>query len=213
MHKLYIADVSGIEDDGRFTAMCRELPLYRQEKIESQKFFRDRRLSLQAGILQNEALSDFLRGCGIPVPETLSEIPVCFSRYGKPYYPEYPDFHFNISHSGTKVFCISSDRECGCDVEEIKAVRPEVAGRIMTDAEYHLFETAENRNEFFCRVWTLKESILKAIGTGLGTPMDEIQVIDSAGQLCRCVSFGDSRYSPAVIDRKDGYCYSVCTET
>jgi 4'-phosphopantetheinyl transferase len=40
------------------------------------------------------------------------------NQYGKPYLKEYPNFNFNISHSGEYVLCAVDDKSIGIDVEE-----------------------------------------------------------------------------------------------
>ncbi len=85
---------------------------------------------------------------------------------GKPYFIDRPDIHFNLSHSGGYAVCAVSDREVGIDVqayEDFKDVL-EIARRYFTAAEY---EYVKNANTAFFPLWTRKESLLKALGTGL----------------------------------------------
>ncbi|WP_423237249.1 4'-phosphopantetheinyl transferase family protein [Clostridium putrefaciens] len=47
------------------------------------------------------------------------------NQYGKPYSGEYPQFKFNISHSGDYVLCSIDDKPIGVDIEEIKPIEYE----------------------------------------------------------------------------------------
>ena len=70
----------------------------------------------------------------------------------------------------------------GVDVERSgRRTDPELARRFFSRPEYE-FLTAhadpEVRRELFLRIWTLKESFIKAIGTGLQTPLADFAFAD-----------------------------------
>ena len=52
-----------------------------------------------------------------PAPETLAG--ETRSENGKPYFPAYPDFHYNISHSGGLVVCGFADHPLGIDIQAV----------------------------------------------------------------------------------------------
>lgn len=88
---------------------------------------------------------------------------------GKPYLPDFPGLHFNLSHSGGMLLCAVDSRPVGVDVERIREIEPDVAKSCFTPPERKRLEGKEGeewREEFY-RLWTLKESCLKALGTGL----------------------------------------------
>ena len=62
----------------------------------------------------------------------------------------------------------------GVDVEPIRPLRPKVIRRICTEEERQLIAQASNPDEAFFRIWTLKESYVKAIGIGVSYPMQTI---------------------------------------
>jgi len=97
-----------------------------------------------------------------------------FLTNGKPVLPEYPHIHFNLSHCKTAVACAVSTSPVGIDIEHIKPVSDKVTGRILTQQEFSQFKLAPDPNEFFCKIWTIKESYQKLSGDGLRADFREI---------------------------------------
>ncbi|NLP14240.1 MAG: 4'-phosphopantetheinyl transferase superfamily protein [Clostridium sp.] len=94
---------------------------------------------------------------------------------GKPYIDNEDNFHFNISHSGDWVVCAVSYRPVGIDVERIKEIDFAIAKRFFSKEEAKdLFskEGEEEKKDYFFKLWTLKESYIKADGRGLSLPLD-----------------------------------------
>ena len=97
-----------------------------------------------------------------------------YGRLGKPSLQAYPQLHFNLSHATG--ICVSAvgNFPMGVDVEPIRPLRPKVIRRICTEEERQLIAQASNPDEAFFRIWTLKESYVKAIGIGVSYPMQTI---------------------------------------
>ena len=75
--------------------------------------------------------------------------------------------YFNVSHSGDYVALALSDKEVGCDIQEIRPYSPRVAKRNYSERETQFIEDSENKDKSFIRLWALKESILKFTGQGI----------------------------------------------
>ena len=75
--------------------------------------------------------------------------------------------YFNISHSGDFVALALSDKEVGCDIQEIRPYNPKVTKRNYCEKETEYIENSENKDESFIRLWALKESVLKFDGSGI----------------------------------------------
>lgn len=151
------------------------MPAVRQAKIDRLRAPESKRLSLGAGAL----LLFALRTAGICIPPAaLKETPL-----GKPYLSGHPWIHFNLSHSGSRVLCVLSSHPCGCDVERLGRGSAALARRFFTAAEAAALEEAQSAggNEafqiLFTRIWTRKESFLKASGDGLSRPMNTFSVL------------------------------------
>ena len=94
--------------------------------------------------------------------------------YGKPSIKNELDkaLYFNLTHSNNSCYIIcSSYKSCGIDVEEIKDIEldEDFLALIFTENEKNFLEKSEKALEDFYIFWTLKESHLKALGTGLST--------------------------------------------
>lgn len=89
--------------------------------------------------------------------------------------------HFNLSHSGDLAL-IAINRECpiGVDIERAKPGRPfqRLSERFFSGIESSILCSLpqEEQESAFYACWTRKEAYLKAIGTGLATPLNAFVV-------------------------------------
>lgn len=159
--------ISETEMTNRLEAAKKQLSEERQKKIASLRFEKDQKLSLGAGMLLDLGLREY----GVRERDVLmAKGPV-----GKPYLPEHPEIHFNLSHSGNVAMAVFSDREAGCDVEQIKKSVKRVADRFFCEPERQFLAEADSEEEEsrrFFQIWTLKESYLKVTGEGTHFPLD-----------------------------------------
>lgn len=95
---------------------------------------------------------------------------------GKPFFPEKPEYNFNISHSGEHCAIMISDSICGADIEEIRPFPQRVIKRICTHEEQNYLSLLPEKEQETAKwmLWTLKESYVKAIGNGLSFGMKNI---------------------------------------
>jgi 4'-phosphopantetheinyl transferase len=115
----------------------------------------------------------------------LTELPrteLSFSRnaYGKPCLVQYPKMPFNVSHSGDWIALISGGtEELGVDVEKISPIDLQIAERFFSPQEnaYLAAQPADQQLNTFYRLWTLKESYIKAIGMGLSMPLNSFAIL------------------------------------
>lgn len=112
-----------------------------------------------------------------------------FNSYGKPYIVDYPWLHFNLSHSAELACVAISSTEIGVDVEYIAKNLDylKIANYYFTKLELNLINNQRdntNRSKIFFKIWTMKEALLKAIGTGLTI---KLPIIDFIGDHWQCV--------------------------
>lgn len=104
----------------------------------------------------------------------LSQLTVKTGRYGKPYLEGRPEIQLNTSHCDGLAACALHNRTVGLDVEVIRPFSERLVKKVLTEEELASLGGREITPELFFRYWTLKESYLKARGTGLTASMREI---------------------------------------
>ena len=100
--------------------------------------------------------------------------------YGKPSLSGIPSApQFNVSHSGDCVLIGVSLGPCGVDVERSHTRLSEhsIAERFFCPREVKWLRRNQNG---FLRLWTMKESVIKAVGRGLSIPLSDVDVTDIA---------------------------------
>lgn len=197
---VYIIDTSLIskEDTEKFS---NSLPLSRLACFNSKKTEKEMINSFAASFLLGKCFDYF----NIPRSATIEK-----NKFGKPYLVDYETLHFSLSHSFDRVMCAMSDFEIGCDCEKVRDIDLHIADRFYSIREKAYMENSDNhkeREEAFFKIWTLKESYIKCIGTGLSTPLTSFSVVfDSNGQndeLSRNFTFKEFLLN-------DGYKYAIC---
>ncbi len=110
---------------------------------------------------------------------TPSQIVFNYGAYGKPTIEDNP-LQFNLSHSGDRaIYAISAKHPIGIDIEYIHDLAAgELVDRFFSPAECAIFHSlpASIQQVAFFHAWTQKEAYLKADGSGLTTPLNQIEV-------------------------------------
>jgi 4'-phosphopantetheinyl transferase len=136
------------------------------------------------------------------------------SENGKPFL-ENRNAHFNLSHSGNWVVLALSKSEVGIDVELIRPVNYRIAERFFSPAEVRLLNTRKDNDklDYFFDLWTLKESYLKLIGTGLTRSLNSFSIYHHHDEI-RMKETGRTN-NAAIFFRQypleEGYKLSVCS--
>ena len=92
---------------------------------------------------------------------------IAISPRGKPYFPKSP-WHFSISHTPRHAFCALARVPVGIDAEEMdRKFNLKLAEKVLSDAEKFRFDSYEDKNGAFLRLWVLKEASAKCSGEGL----------------------------------------------
>ena len=154
-----------------------------------------------------------------PSPEELA----CETRTpeGKPYFQDFPDFHYNISHSGRYVVCgvICGGKDpqpIGIDIQEIPT-NPEkvlkIADHFFSDEEKESLRALVRGGDsssallLFCRYWTARESYMKLTGRGLAEPFNSFRPDLDHGRIRTTKSA--NRIYLTECNAPEGYCLSV----
>ena len=107
-----------------------------------------------------------------------------FNVYQRPYFDN-TDIDFNISHSGEYVVCaVSKQDRVGIDIEQVKPILLDDFIPILSEQELEEIQChPAGKLEGFYRIWTQKEALVKAEGSGLNLPVKEIQIINGQALL------------------------------
>lgn len=206
---VYVANIQNLIDEELFQNAYNSVSEYRQRKVDKMKHPEDKRRSLGAGLLLQKALCDF----GIDERTAVFET----NRNGKPYILHGPQevgletIHFNLSHSGDYAICVISDNPAGCDVERVRKIDLKIADRFFAPSEIELIKTqptSEAQINTFFRLWTLKESYIKAEGQGLSMGLNTFSVQPDFNRIFRDnIEVACSLYE---FDIDKSYKFSAC---
>lgn len=129
--------------------------------------------------------------------------------HGKPFLPDYPQIHFNLSHCKGLVVCGFSDGEIGVDAELIRPYNGKAAKRIFSREEMEHTEQSSCPDEAFFRFWTLKEALGKNIGTGLFSSLSEA-VFRLDGEHPKCAAYTEKFFIQKILEKK--WVVSICAD-
>lgn len=133
-------------------------------------------LYLCNGITRREEVYALL-ACAVRRRWNLEQLPViAHGTQGKPFFPAFPQYHFNLSHSGRFALCALDEHPVGADLEIIRPHHPKLAERICSDEERFWLDKQSDKISALCQLWTHKEALVKYHGTGLTVPLREIRV-------------------------------------
>lgn len=131
----------------------RILPPNRRERLMKLQLEEKRREPLCAYLLLCLALWEQYRWRGFPE--------IVENSMGKPYFPEHPEVHFNLSHTTGAVLVGISDQPIGVDIEKIRPVSQRAMRRLAD---------VSTERAFF-QNWVRREARTKRSGNGIGTMM------------------------------------------
>jgi 4'-phosphopantetheinyl transferase len=124
---------------------------------------------------------------------------ICKNEFGKPFLKDYPNVHFNLSHTKGAIVCAVSDKPVGVDIERIGRFNKRIAERFFTKNEQgYIFSYNINQADRFAEIWTMKEAYVKWIGKGMEIPFESFDVLQMTVPILKVI-------------KKQGYAISVCT--
>lgn len=145
--------------------------LVRQEKADQYRFFDDAKRCVFAELLLQYS---FFQKIG-----SLKKIELDYNEFGKPFIRGKESFLYNISHAGNWVVIAYGDIPIGVDIEKICGTEEYLPIEAFTKEERDYINAAhdEDKAKRFTQTWTLKESYVKYIGTGLSTDLDSFSIL------------------------------------
>ena len=120
-----------------------------------------------------------------------------YNEHGKPSIIGHPEICFNLSHCKEAAICAISDQPVGADVESVRSFNESLVRYTMNEDEIRQIESSEDQAVAFIRLWTMKESAMKLIGTGISNDMKH--VLQQEG-----LNF------ETFVDAQSRFVYSIC---
>ena len=143
-----------------------EISVQRREQALKFKYELGKRLCVLAYQLLKRGLAEVYGIRENPVFE--------YNEHGKPMIVGHPEIFFNLSHCKEAAICVVSDQPVGVDVESVRSFSESLVRYTMNEAEVKEIESAEDQAVAFIRLWTMKESALKLIGTGISNELKQV---------------------------------------
>lgn len=193
MIKIYYSDISNLNIEDHLD----DVSAYRREKLNKSKQLLNKKQGLGAELLLNFAVKEIC-------PELALPLNIQLGQYGKPFCEELP-ICFSLSHSGNFSACAVCETEIGLDIQKPSCFKENLAKRYFTLTEREYIYNSEDRDKAFTKIWTMKESYIKALGTGLNTAMNSFSVIPEP-----YVSSESSEIFRIYSSSIENSCFSVC---
>lgn len=160
--EIYLVKVSSPIEENTFQYLLKFVHAEKRERILKQKLKQNEDNMLIGEILIKTVIK---KTFGIDIAHQ----EFACTEYGKPYLPDFPDVHFNISHSGDYVVCAVSDKTIGADIQRIGEYNSDIAKRVCNEKELVQIENSLDKASEFAKLWTQKEAVLKMYGTGIAS--------------------------------------------
>lgn len=99
------------------------------------------------------------------------------NEYGKPCLRNFPNIHYNISHTKGLIVCAIADGCVGIDVERVRSFKRGIVERFFSPQEReYIFASHRHQEERFAEIWTRKEAYVKWLGKGMAVPFESFDV-------------------------------------
>jgi 4'-phosphopantetheinyl transferase len=179
-------------------------------------FDRDRRRFVAAHVATRAILGRYLNA-------DPSSLRYAIGERGKPRLVEPPvDLRFNLSHAGERaLLAVAVGREIGVDIEEVRVVSDllRLAEDVFSAGEQERLRAASpaHLHDVFFRLWTRKESFIKARGEGLHFPLKgfDVSEVAEAPQLllsCGAEPSDMDRWTIVALPCEPGYLAALTVE-
>ncbi|MGC0151281.1 4'-phosphopantetheinyl transferase family protein [Chromobacterium vaccinii] len=128
---------------------------------------------------------------------------------GKPWLPAHPELGFNLSHSGdAALVALARGLRLGVDLEQRRRDGRELEWRGIAESYFSARERLTldggDATRRFLRMWTAKEAVLKAMGSGLSALADVEIALDQADRP-RLLSAHRDQWRLQALETEDGH--------
>ena len=114
-----------------------------------------------------------------------------YNEQGKPFLPDGP--FFSISHCKAGIAVAVDEQPIGIDIESIRHADEDLIERTMNEEEQRMIRSAAQPDRMFTRLWTQKEAVVKAEGTGICS-FEQLQTLLPANKTYRLETIEKEKY-------------------
>lgn len=193
MIKIYVKNIANWKSSDVYEASLEKLSPKRLAKVTACAAMEDRVRRLGASLVLQSAVEEW-------TGKSEPSLRYAYEENGKPFLPDYPQIHMNLSHAGEYVACAIADSPVGVDIQDNRGVREKILAKYYCkdEREYVNEGTNEERAERFYRIWCRKEAYIKYTGRGLAQDISSFSVLKEP----EGVRFCERQF--------DGYAIAVC---
>jgi 4'-phosphopantetheinyl transferase len=140
-----------------------------------------------------------------------SDIEIEYNYYGKPFITQAANIYFNISHSMDFVIVVFYEYPIGVDIEyNIKFIDDLINEIFFSSSEINYLNSlsSETKKQEFFKIWTYKESYIKAIGKGMSENPSSIDIMSTRDNI---LNYKEDTYKILTItDIHPSYSCALC---
>lgn len=125
--------------------------------------------------------------------------------------------HFSLTHTGEHALLAVAERELGLDAESVRPARVDeaLARRVMSDNEFEAWCAADREQQVsaFFRLWSAKESVMKACGQGLQLAPESFSVFAPGTlEVAALIPVAGRCWTPRTLASLPGYALALATD-
>lgn len=205
--KIYSIDPASLFNDCDFDSFIQYVPPEQRREILSASFDDQRFQRLAGYLLTCYGISENFSVSGMPAYQR--------DNFGRPAIKSLKG-DFNITHTDGFAAVAVGHSRLGLDAEAMKPLEGmfDLAKMNFTREEYDFLRAAAETDvaALFYTIWTAKESLLKAVGSGFSIASDSFSLVDSSGLIDHFTFRGRSWRLSRLQDR-NGCKVSLCTQS
>lgn len=129
-------------------------------------------------------------------------------KYGKPKLLSHPKIFFNVSHCDSWIVCAVEEKPIGLDIEKIASLNSDTLEIFCSTSERNELKVSRWPEFQYYQYWTIKEAMLKLVGTGLLTDPRKVMVFFLKGSSIK-VNLENKEWIGESIRTDDGYVLSA----
>ena len=176
---IYYAKTDGLDAFFETPVIERFISEERLKKMQKIRKKEDRLRAFGAGLLLEYGLRQQQMTQGMAANK--KAVTIGYGANGKPLLEEKMTgdtrCHFNLSHSGNYVAAVFAKQEAGIDIEVLRYEKKRIAERFFSEIEKEFLKDNWD-DSLFTKLWTRKESYIKADGRGMALGLNTFSVLE-----------------------------------